>query len=84
MILHDVDKPGSDIDSYVNSLDNLLNKKLELINAMKPRITSFKEHLKEEESLSNQFYDMQNNSQYNQGPTPMHQEQMFNHNRNYY
>lgn len=62
MILHEVDKPGSDIDSYVNSLDNLLDKKLELINSIKPKIQIFKHHLKEEEHLSNQFYDAQQNN----------------------
>ncbi len=32
MLLHEVDKPGSDVDEYVESLDSILLHKLELIN----------------------------------------------------
>lgn len=32
MLLHDVDKPGSDVDEYVSNLDSILSNKLDLIN----------------------------------------------------
>ena len=79
IILHEVDKPGSNIDNYVNSLDNLLNKKLELVNSMKPRILQFKDHLKEEDVLAKKYYELLNQTQtgYGQGQIGV-QEQIYN------
>ena len=31
ILLHEVDKPGSDVDDYVESLDNILAHKMDLI-----------------------------------------------------
>lgn len=31
MLLHEVDKPGSDVDEYVNNLDVLLSHKMDVI-----------------------------------------------------
>ena len=31
MLLHEVDKPGSDVDEYVSSLDSILRHKIEAI-----------------------------------------------------
>ena len=31
MLLHEVDKPGSDVDEYVSSLDSILRHKIEVI-----------------------------------------------------
>ena len=59
-ILHEVDRPASEIDVYITNLEAALNKKLELINGMKGRLTSFKQHLVEEESLSKEFYHQRN------------------------
>lgn len=32
MLLHEVDKPGSDVDDYVESLDSILFHKMEIIS----------------------------------------------------
>ena len=60
VLLHDVDKPASDIDEYVDSLDAILAHKLELITVLKARLTKFREHLREEELLSKKFYEQKN------------------------
>lgn len=57
MLLHEVDKPGSDVDDYVGSLDQLLCHKMELIQVMRNKLVIFREHLKEEELLSKKFYE---------------------------
>jgi hypothetical protein len=57
MLLHEVDKPGSDVDEYVDSLDAILAHKAEIITMLRSRITGFKENLKEEEILSKKFYE---------------------------
>ena len=51
MLLHDVDKPGSDIEDYVSSLDSILLHKMELIGMVRQRLIDFYTHLKMEENL---------------------------------
>ena len=51
MILHEVDKPGSDIEDYVSSLDAILINKMELIGVVRQRLIDFYTHLKMEENL---------------------------------
>lgn len=51
-LLHEVEKPGSDIDEYVNSFDAILQQKTDLINQIRGRLLRFREYLKEEEVLS--------------------------------
>ena len=60
MLLHEVDKPGSDVDYYVDSLDTLLGNKINLIQAIKNKLKVFKQHLLEEEVLSKKFYEKKN------------------------
>ena len=60
VLLNDVDKPASDIDEYVDSLDAILAHKLELITVSRSRLVKFKEHLREEEILSKKFYEQRN------------------------
>ncbi len=52
MLLHEVDKPGSDVEEYVSSLDAILVHKLDLITTLRSRLLQFHKHLKTEESLS--------------------------------
>ena len=59
-LLHDVDKPASDIDEYVDSLDSIFAHKIELITVLRSRLIKFKEHLREEEMLSKKFYEQRN------------------------
>jgi hypothetical protein len=51
MLLHEVDKPGSDIEDYVSSLDSILLHKMELIGVVRQRLIDFYTHLKMEENL---------------------------------
>jgi len=60
LLLHEVDKPGSDVDDYVASLDAILCHKMELITMLRTRLVNFKNHLKEEESLSQKFHEHRN------------------------
>lgn len=57
LLLHEVDKPGSDVDEYVDSLDALMAHKIEIISVLKSRLNQFRDHLKEEEILSKKFYE---------------------------
>lgn len=59
-ILHEVEKPASDIDNYVTNLENILNYKLEAINALKSKVLKLKDFLREEEQLSKRFYEQRN------------------------
>ncbi|KAL4481486.1 hypothetical protein ABPG74_007575 [Tetrahymena malaccensis] len=57
MLLHDVDKPASDVDVYVQNLDAILQHKSEIINMLRQRLQTFRSHLKKEELLSKKFYE---------------------------
>jgi kinesin family protein 2/24 len=52
VLLNEVDKPGSDVEEYVNNLDQILLKKMEMIKAMRDQLVTFHKHLKTEEALS--------------------------------
>ena len=58
-LLHEVDKPGSDVDEYVTSLLQALNQKARMIETLKEQVMTFQSHLKEEQELSKQFYEAQ-------------------------
>lgn len=60
VLLHEVDKPASDIDEYVKNLDNMLTHKAQMIEMLKGKLGRFREHLKEEESLSKKFHEQKN------------------------
>lgn len=60
MLLHEVDKPGSDVDNYVDNLDSLLGNKINLIQTLRKKLQVFKQHLAEEEALSKKFYEKKN------------------------
>jgi len=55
-LLHEVDKPGSDVDEYIKSLDDILIKKLDMIQGLWGRLYKFKTSIVEEEKLSQWFY----------------------------
>jgi hypothetical protein len=54
-LINDVDRPGSDIENYVVSLDKLLADKVEKINSIRLRLNKFHVLLKDEEALSTKF-----------------------------
>lgn len=58
MLLHEVDKPGSDVEVYVSSLDQILYHKMELITVLRQRLLTFHKHLKTEENLSKLYQQM--------------------------
>lgn len=59
MLLHEVDKPGSDIEEYVSSLDAILLHKMELISVVRQRLVDFYTHLKTEENLQKLYQEKQ-------------------------
>lgn len=59
VLLHEVDKPGSDIEEYVSSLDAILLHKMELIQVVRQRLQNFYVHLKMEENLQKLYQSKQ-------------------------
>lgn len=55
LLLHEVDKPGSDVEEYVSSLDAILKHKLDIIQVVRNKLNNFKEYLRQEKELSSQF-----------------------------
>lgn len=60
LILNEVEKPASDIDDYVANLENMINYKIDIMNALKAKLLRLKGHLKEEENISKKFYELRN------------------------
>ncbi len=59
MILHEVDKPGSDIEEYISSLDAILLHKMDLISVVRQRLLNFYTHIKMEENLQKLYQTKQ-------------------------
>jgi kinesin family protein 2/24 len=57
--IHDVEKPGSEIEGYVSNMEKIFNQQIEKITSMKNRLINFKNLLKEEEELSQKFLKIQ-------------------------
>lgn len=59
-MLEEIDKPGSDIEKYIQSMEKILEEKKEAINYLQEKIICFKGKLKEEQILSEKariYYD---------------------------
>jgi len=54
-LLNEVDKPGSDVETYAKGLDAVLLKKIEIITDLRERLLNFYSHLKTEEHMSKLF-----------------------------
>lgn len=54
-LLNEVDKPGSDVETYARGLDRVLLKKIEIITDLRERLLNFYSHLKTEEHMSKLF-----------------------------
>jgi len=54
-LINEVDKPGSDIENYVVTLDRLLADKVDKINSLRVQLRKFNIMLKDEEALANKF-----------------------------
>lgn len=48
--------PGSDVEDYIGSLDQLLTQKQNEIIQLKDMISQFYSHIKQEKDLSQKFY----------------------------
>ena len=53
--IHEVDKPGSDIEEYTNNLDKLLLKEIQTITNLRSKLSKFHIMLKDESALANLF-----------------------------
>ena len=51
--LHEVDKPGSDIEEYTSNLDKLLINEIKKIAQLRTKLNKFRIMLKDEETLAN-------------------------------
>lgn len=56
-LIHDVNQPGSDIETYTNGLNKMLLVQVNRINAFRSRLEKFQCLLKDEEVLSSKFDD---------------------------
>jgi hypothetical protein len=56
----ELSNPESDLDRHVDGLEAILNQKLELINSLKGRLSTFRKFLKEEEMLSQILNEQRN------------------------
>ncbi len=59
-LINDVDKPGSEIENYVSTLDKLLADKVDKINSLRSRLQKFNILLKDEEALASKFNHYEN------------------------
>ena len=50
-----VDRPGSSVDKYIRNVDGILGKFDRHVSSLRSRLTTFKQHIKEEEDLSKRF-----------------------------
>lgn len=58
-LLHEVDRPGSDVNTFVAELDRVLEMKEEMVSSLRNKLRSFHGHLIEEEQMSREFYSAQ-------------------------
>ena len=58
-LLQEVDKPGSDVETYAASLDSTLAHKMEAIAALRDKLSVFRNHLQQERDLSKKFFEQQ-------------------------
>ena len=48
-ILKEVDKPGSDVESYIEKLDKILLKKIDMMTDLRMQVLEFYRNIKTEE-----------------------------------
>lgn len=56
---HNVDLPGSDVEEYILSLDNILAERLAEAEHLRRTIQEFHKHIRQEQAISQRFYQMQ-------------------------
>eukprot|EP00792_Barthelona_sp_PAP020_P007736 TRINITY_DN3159_c4_g1_i1.p1 TRINITY_DN3159_c4_g1~~TRINITY_DN3159_c4_g1_i1.p1 ORF type:complete len:710 (-),score=227.46 TRINITY_DN3159_c4_g1_i1:380-2374(-) len=55
ILLNDVDRPGADVDNYVQNLNKILSQKAVVIRSLRDKVQSFQQRLTKEEELSRSF-----------------------------
>ena len=50
-LISEVDKSGSDVEDYVQQLDKMLIKKMQMITTMRKKLIDFNAHLQMEKTL---------------------------------
>ena len=63
-MLDEVDKPGSDIDEYIMSLDKILMEKLKSIKNLQNKISEFKSNLEEERLINKKIQEKRGNGSF--------------------
>ena len=58
-LIQEVQKPNSDIKTYVHTLSSILAHKIDMITTLKLKIDEFSFHLEQEEKLSRKFKKQQ-------------------------
>ena len=58
-ILKEVDKPGSDVEAYVEKLDKVLIRKIEMMTELRKQVLDFYKNIKTEEQMASLFHEMQ-------------------------
>lgn len=58
-LLHAVDQPQSDINSYVGNLDRILLEKMDMIGKLRQKLVTFYTHLRQEENLQRLYQQKQ-------------------------
>ena len=58
-ILKDVDKPGSDVENYVEKLDKILERKIEMMTDLRRKVLDFYKSIKTEEQLAKLYQQLQ-------------------------
>lgn len=58
-LISEVDKSGSDVESYVKNLDLMLQKKMQLIGAIRKKVFDFNTHLQLEKMLQSIYQKKQ-------------------------
>lgn len=62
--MDEVDKPGSDIDEYVASLEKILKEKLKSINNLQSKIVEFRNNLEAERVINNKIQEKRGNGSF--------------------
>ena len=55
--IHEVEKPGSNIEEYTSNLDKILSQEIETITKLRTKLNKFRILLKDESALANLFGD---------------------------
>ena len=58
-ILKEVDKPGSDVQTYVENLDKILVNKIEMMTTLRKQLLDFYKNIKTEEQMLKLFHELQ-------------------------